>query len=270
MFTDMEVSVDLNQNFSKYIQEKSCDLGPDFSANVLTSGSWPLFPPKVPVMLPRESERGQHVFEQFYKEKYNGRRLTWLHQMSTAIMKTCYALPNNRVYELQVTLYQMNTLLLFNNPHVTTLTALEIQEATHIQEKDIHFALQVLTKNRILVSEPKDVGPQFLPEQTFNLNYEYKSQSRKVTLHTASQKDTIEDPTMKAVCVDRKYAIQAAIVRVMKTRKHINHQQLVAEVLVQLKSFKPSIADIKKNIDNLIEKDYMERAEDTNSYNYIA
>jgi DNA-binding MarR family transcriptional regulator len=56
----------------------------------------------------------------------------------------------------------------------------------------------------------------------------------------------------------------------MKSRKTIKHAELVAEVITATKSrgvLDP--ADIKKNIEKLIEKDYMER-EEGNVYNYLA
>lgn len=71
---------------------------------------------------------------------------------------------------------------------------------------------------------------------------------------------------------DRRHAIEAAVVRIMKTRKVLDHSNLVAEVARQLSTrFRPSPADIKKRIESLIERDYLERSEeDRRVYHYLA
>ena len=60
--------------------------------------------------------------------------------------------------------------------------------------------------------------------------------------------------------------------RIMKPRKTYEHSKLVAEAIEQLKSrFPPKIPMIKKGIDTLIEKEYLERdANDRQTLKYLA
>jgi len=54
--------------------------------------------------------------------------------------------------------------------------------------------------------------------------------------------------------------IDAAIVRIMKTRKSLSHKLLVQELLIQLK-FPIRAQDLKKRIESLIDREYLERDE---------
>ena len=72
------------------------------------------------------------------------------------------------------------------------------------------------------------------------------------------------------VLQDRQYQIDAAIVRTMKARKQLSHKLLVNEVMTQLK-FTIRATDLKKRIENLIEREYLARTADSmDVYNYLA
>lgn len=78
------------------------------------------------------------------------------------------------------------------------------------------------------------------------------------------------ESSQKAVEEDRKFYLQAVIVRIMKARKVLKHNSLIEEVITQSKQrFLPSIHIIKKCIEILIDKQYLERRSN-DEYSYIA
>jgi cullin 3 len=70
----------------------------------------------------------------------------------------------------------------------------------------------------------------------------------------------------------RKNMIEASIVRIMKSRRTLDHANLVAEVTRQLGGrFKPTQQNIKKRIESLLEREYLERdKDDRRIYSYLA
>lgn len=63
---------------------------------------------------------------------------------------------------------------------------------------------------------------------------------------------------------ERHFQIDAAIVRVMKARRRLNHQELGVEVYNQLKLFRPDPKMVKSRIEDLILREYLERDEKDN------
>ena len=65
-------------------------------------------------------------------------------------------------------------------------------------------------------------------------------------------------------------AIDAAIVRIMKTRKSLTHNELSSEIFQQIR-FTAQTTDVKRRIESLIDREYIERDEENSQkYNYLA
>ena len=129
--------------------------------------------------------------------------------------------------------------------------------------------LALLMKFKILLLEKVgENGSRYL------LNMDFKNKKIRINLNMAirSEAKKENEETHKNVEDDRKILIQAAIVRIMKTRKALKHVTLIEQVISQLTNrFRPKIPDIKKCIDILLEKEYIERQVDTKDmYSYVA
>lgn len=77
----------------------------------------------------------------------------------------------------------------------------------------------------------------------------------RVKINQVQLKETKEEnkETHERVAADRNFECQAAVVRIMKSRKTIGHSELVAEVIKATRSRGVlDVKDIKKNIDRFV------------------
>jgi cullin 3 len=155
-----------------------------------------------------------------------------------------------------------------------TLTFTEIQTATGISAPDLKRSLWTLIvqTTKILLKEPRVKTWSDTDKYTYNDAFKCKTSRVNLLPQTTADTQPERTETQQKVDEDRRHMIEAAIVRIMKARKSFAHVQLIEEVTKQLSSrFRPNPLIIKKRIESLIEREYLERSStDRKSYNYLA
>ncbi|KAM0353609.1 hypothetical protein ACHAPU_001622 [Fusarium lateritium] len=300
MFRDLVTSSELTTGYRDHMRDvgdgaKTIDL----SINVLTTNYWP--PEvmgrstqigegsRVTCTYPPDLRRLQASFEQYYLTNRNGRKLTWIGTTGSSDVKCTFpAIPGKsgplsreRKYEINVPTFAMVVLLLFNDlDDGRSMTFEEIQAKTNISTPDLMrtlTAIAVAPKSRVLIKDPANKSVKSGDNFSFNASFLSKTIRIKAPIINAVSK--VEDTSERKSTEDknnqtRAHIVDAAIVRIMKSRKELSHSQLTSEVLTQLSSrFKPEISLIKKRIEDLIAREYLERPDEDDAptlYRYVA
>lgn len=273
-----------------------------FSVNILTAGFWPSAA-KLDVVLPPELQSLRDDFESYYLENHMaGRRLAWQHSTSTCVLKVKFA---SGTKELAVSLAQAVIILAFNEDDDDTnddeqqqqhkqFTYKELKEKTNIPDVELKRTLQSLYggKYRVLLKTPmsKDID-EAKDAFKFNFNLQEKLVRLKISAiqsstqasgkkrgdrgenggdHPTTMEEDENEAVRESVRADRFHQIDAMIVRILKTRKKLPHPELINEVVAKLQ-FPVNNQDLKKRIESLIDREYVERdKDDRDVYHYVA
>jgi cullin 3 len=172
---------------------------------------------------------------------------------------------NARKHDLNVSTMAAVVLLIFNDhAEDEVLSYTTIEQETGLPAENLKRTLQSVAcgKFKILIKEPK--SKEINDTDTFRFNAAFTDKLSRIKIQTvASKVETAVElrETQEKVDDSRKHMAEAAIVRVMKNRKSLDHNNLVTEVISQLQGrFNPAPSMIKKRIEALIDREYLERA----------
>lgn len=276
MFTDSRLSLELSSEFQEYLISKKEEQlvhfkNPEVSFNILTSTYWPFTTLEGTCILPLELQTIVNQFEAFYFSKHSGRRLTWLKNMGTADVLARFSSQSKRK-ELGMSTFCMIILITcFNREQNEPVTFEQVKKMTGIVSEEAKRALLSLSLGKYRVLMKLSKGKEVSEQDGFKVNTEFTHSLSKIKILTISSSlsgsvgSSAEDAkeriaTLEKIAIDRRYQIEASIVRIMKSRKSMQHNLLVTQVVDQLSvRFKPDMLMIKKRIEELIERDYLER-----------
>ncbi|VDL80118.1 unnamed protein product [Nippostrongylus brasiliensis] len=286
MFTDIGLSNELADKFNKHLDKTNTSVHVSMQPLVLQAGSWPLSAPQpgtnngnsetISFILPPILQPSVEAFEEYYIGAHNGRKLTWLFNMSHGELRLTYL---DKPYLISMSVHQMSVLLCFQDKDsvklqfsflTTTFKLSVISMATGITGDALLRNVRSIVDANLLTSAGKELNDS--SELVLNKSFTCKRlRFRLATPQVVKNAEKEAEAVSNTVTHDRKYYMECAIVRIMKTRKVLKHNALISEVVEQTRSrFTPDVAFIKKSIEDLIEKLYIQRTDQNDEYQYLA
>jgi cullin 1 len=231
---------------------------------VITQGLWPKqYKPNL--ILPPKMVEHTKAFEDYYKSITSGKRIEWMYWISTMVLDIFL---NKKKYEIHLTVPQGLVLIfLIEKNGVCNISDLEFIGLEMKYLKGILHSLSCLKYK--LVSKSTDSN-KINNDDTFIINNNFVSNLKKIQLPIICiDENKIDNSKLNEL---RGVQIDSAIVRILKTRKIITHNELLPEIKKQVSHlFEPELSMIKNRISSLIEKEYIKRNIDNSSiYEYIA
>jgi len=296
MFKDVYVSRELMEAFKASEQAKK--LGSvELFVTVITTGTWPPYQLER-LVLPKECAKYQEIFADFYLKRHTGRLLKWQNSMGHSALKANYPKGKKEIevslFQATVLLL-FNDFDQLTFKEIQLRTQMDEKELSRTLQslalvKESRLLLRVgpssissssdsqtlpQTSSNVVMKdnvgeeeeeegegegdEEKDSIP-IADTDNFLYNQNFHHKLMKIKINSVQIKETVEEKsdTHQKIQEERRFTIDAAIVRIMKSKKKMSHNSLINEVFSQLK-FPMKNADIKKRIESLIERDYLVR-----------
>lgn len=259
----------------------------EFQPLVLTSAWWPLKPDLLPFSSNSVVGYLQRQFEAFYKSFRGGRSISWMQNLSNGVLEARVNPATPAPLTCTVSALQWELLNLFGELGNDVVTFQSFKVATGSSDiaalQRAAFAFLKLKLLTLVNPAERDVE-----KQTYALNTSFTSPQRRINFlaqgalaESAISRPggvVVGDENIASVTVahqvhtERRFAVQAAIVRVMKSRRSATYADLFAEVEGMLRKnvFAVTPQDLKANLELLIEKEYVERSpNDPNTFVYL-
>jgi len=258
MCNDMLISQKTNENYKQYLDANDPTIKPMLYVNVLNTIYWPIMK-TIPVKISPSLKVLTESFSNFYKSTEKSKALHWkFHQGTCRVQVHC----NGKTTLVDMSIFQGCILDLFNEKDTWTFS--ELKDATGLTHEELLSSLHRLVqgKYRLLRSDANYKSPIPVAPTTVTCNDVTTKWPRKFSICAKTQASLEQSAidTREEIKVDRRHQIDAAIVRIMKSRRKMEFRDLIAETISQLSAhFKPDIKTLKTRIGSLTEQQYLIR-----------
>uniref|UniRef100_A0A6A7G4K3 Cullin-1-like isoform 1 n=1 Tax=Hirondellea gigas TaxID=1518452 RepID=A0A6A7G4K3_9CRUS len=267
MINDMKSASEHRNMFTQFLAETHADeLSIDLDVQVLTTTYWPTYK-ESEIQLDQSMIHARDLFQKYYDKRTSNRRLKWIHVLGMVTLSADF--PNKRVF-LEVSTIQACVLLLLNT--CESMSILNLHKVLKVPLEELKRQLKPLVNKRFKILNKTPPGGYDV-SHLISINMQCNPSRKRIRIPlVASVSNHDRAKNIAEVQENRKHAIEASIVRVMKSRRTLEHAQLIAEVSAQLMPhFKPDPRAIKSRVEDLIGREYLERHPgQPNAYNYLA
>ncbi|KAH8296476.1 hypothetical protein KR054_006674 [Drosophila jambulina] len=250
---EMQKSDIIKDQFNAYLIGRDIKLEFDFRLKCFNASD---ITQNISLIYPSELQGIIGNFKAFFLDKYKGRKLEFNIQKSSA--EIVVNIDRSSPYFVKVSVLQMALLLQYNQNDKYTVEELAVRLGTEID------TIIPVSLERILVC-----GESLTPSSSVEVAREFSKRKRHLNINTVPTKQRKIEYDDQELRQRRTIQVRCVVVRIMKKRMIINHAQLMGEVSEELRNhFKPDTKLIKREIEYLIERNFLERSEN-NSYTYI-
>ena len=228
------------------------------NTKILTAAFWPDFTHQKHI-IPANIYQLFKDYEEKYHEKYTGRKLKWV--LPYSLISLDFEV--NEKYTIILPIPEASILMMFQDKN-QELSIDHISGFTKYSKEEIINLCSKLVKINIIYIENNNT--------TIRFNSSFKSKRKKICIPVTLNKQNVNEKKSQEITdKERKHIIEALIVRIMKSRKKLDHNSLISEIFSQKLLFEPSIKLIKNSLESLIDREYIERNdENINEYSYIS
>ena len=231
------------------------------NVRLLTRTAWPTLPgsqQEDAFTLPDDLQAAQHSFASFYAEKEEDRNV----KFHLPLCKVTITLKLKKWSgKMTMDTVQCAVLALFREDRMV-LKYGQIQTALAIDPELLKRVLQILTtkvlhcNKPLLLKDPKSKA--VLPTDKFKFNSKkFMSKATKHSLPSSYDADTTQ--ASRRAFEKKKQYLEASIVRLLKAHHTMGYAELLEEVKSQITLFTVQTRDVKRTIEGLIERKYVER-----------
>jgi hypothetical protein len=264
MYKDVESSQQLDKSF-----EDVNDTKINLSVIIGSSGKWPTKSnPSIP-KLPGDFKNVMNKYDKFYINEFSGREIMWQVQYGTCEIDVYFSSSNKK--QLTMSMTQAMVFSCFNQKNIISIG--ELVTYTGINIIDLTNPILSMYKVGIIRKNPPTKCLTSSDKIMINNKFKSKLKRLKIPTFNLSNNSNLIKKTNEAIVIKRRQQIDAAIVRIMKTRSSHSHKKLLAEVIkfITAKSFSPQPRQVKQRIEAMIIQEYIKRDDEIRSlYHYIA